>query len=211
MAGAGTFTFNGANSSSVLVLDHSGGFNASGVTLNIGGGTLSLLNTNTGSSSNFQFGTIHITGNTVLNFNGSAGTFLTSANLIIDAGVTVSVANWMSVANSTNASTIWYATNTSNGVQGSTGNLTNTSSTVYGTNPLNQVTFTNWGANNYTGLTTTWVSGPTGTNQTNGWFGNEIRPTPEPATYGVILLSGCVGLLGWRRYRHQKSAASARS
>jgi hypothetical protein len=66
---------------------------------------------------------------------------------------------------------------------------------------LNQINFTS-----YTGLTTTWVSGTS-----NGWFNNEIRPTPEPATYGVIFLSGCVGLLGWRRHVRRKSSVSVRS
>ena len=32
----------------------------------------------------------------------------------------------------------------------------------------------------------------------------EIRPTPEPATYGALFLSGCVGLLGWRRFRQRR-------
>ena len=35
--------------------------------------------------------------------------------------------------------------------------------------------------------------------------GNEIRPTPEPATYGAIFLSACFGLLGWRRFRARRA------
>jgi hypothetical protein len=42
----------------------------------------------------------------------------------------------------------------------------------------------------------------------NGWFDREIRPTPEPSTYGALLLSGCLGLLGWRRLRARKKTAA---
>ncbi len=78
-------------------------------------------------------------------------------------------------------------------------NLSVNSGTLYGNSPLNQIVFTN-----YNGLTTTWVSGTS-----NGWFDKEIRPTPEPATYGALFISGCLGLLGYRRYRGRKSAAAA--
>lgn len=199
MAGSGSFTFNGTGSTSVLALNHTGGFDASSLTLNISGGTLSLL------GGEFKFGTINITGNTVLDFNSSAGTFLTSSILNISAGVTITVNGWMSVASQATNSTMWRVTNTSNGVQGSSGSISNASSTQYGTPPLNQITF-----NNYGGMTTTWVSGTTGVPTTNGWFGNEIRPTPEPSTYGLIFISGCVGLLGYRRYRATRAAASSR-
>lgn len=184
LAGGGEFQKDG---SGTLVFNHT--FAATNLTLTLNGGTLSLL------GGQFTFGTIHITGNTILDFNNSAGTFLSSANVIIDAGVTVTVNNWISVANNTAASTIWYATNATSGVQGSSGNLTLAGGTISGTSPLNQVSFTNYG-----GMTTTWVSGTT-----NGWFDREIRPTPEPATYGAVFLGGCVGLLGWRRYRRRKA------
>ena len=120
----------------------------------------------------------------MLDFNNSAGTFLSAANVVIDAGVTVTVNNWISVANNAAASTAWYATSKLN------------SGTLGGSNqvggfPLANISFTNYSP----GLTTTWVSG-----NNNGWFDHEIRPTPEPATYGAILLSSCFGLLGWRRF-----------
>lgn len=178
LSGSGEFRKDGAGT---LAFNNS--FSATGLTLTLNGGTLSL-------NGQFTFGTIHITGNTVLDFNNSAGTFLSSANLIIDAGVTVTVNNWVSVANNSSLSTVWYATNTVNG-----GTLGGTSQV--GGVPLNQITFTNYG-----GLTTTWVSGTP-----SGWFDREIRPTPEPSTYGAIFVSGCLALLGWRRYRNRKPAA----
>ena len=180
MAGAGEFKFTGADSTSILALSNS--FTASSLTLTLGGGTLSLLG-----GVHATFGTIHITGNTVLDFNNSAGTFLSSAALVIDGGVTVTVNNWISVANDTLLSSVWYATSTVNaGSLGGTDQL--------GGTPLAQIGFTNYG-----GLTTTWVSG-----LHDGWFDHEIRPTPEPATYGAIFLSGCLGLLGWRRWRSRR-------
>jgi autotransporter-associated beta strand protein len=187
MAGSGTFSFTGADSTSILALSSS--FTASNLTLTLGGGTLSLLG-----GVGITVGTIHITGNTILDFNNSAGTFLSSAALVIDAGVTVTVNNWVSVANNTAASTVWYATNTINA--GTLGG-----SDQVGGIPLSQIAFTNYG-----GLTTTWVSG-----NHNGWFDHEIRPTPEPATYGALLLSGCLGLLGWRRSRAKKSPTPSRA
>ncbi len=180
LAGSGNFEKAGAGT---LVFNNS--FTAASLTLTLSGGTLSLL------GGGYTFGTIHITGNTVLDFNNSAGTFLSSAQLVIDAGVTVTVQNWASVANNAALSTVWYATNTVNA-----GTLGGTD--IKGGTPLSQITFTNYG-----GLTTTWVSG-----SHDGWFDHEIRPTPEPATYGAILISGCLGLLGWRRYRRNRSAAA---
>jgi autotransporter-associated beta strand protein len=159
------------------------------------------------SNIDIEFGTIRITGDTILDFNNSIGTSLTSATLIIDAGVKITVEGWTWTANNTANSTIWYATLTNSGVQGwnaAPGNTVNQNlslagGTLYGNAPLNQITFTN-----YTGLTTTWVSGTA-----NGWFDKEIRPTPEPATYGAIFMTGALGLLGYRRYRSRKSAPAA--
>ena len=188
MDGDGTFEKKGDGT---LVFNHSTGFDASNLTLVLDGGTVRFVDTNPSGTSLFEFGTIHITGNTILDFNNSAGTFLSSANLVIDAGVTVTVNNWISVANDTSLSTVWYANSTVNA--GSLGG-----SDLVGGTPLGQITFTN-----YNGLTTTWVSG-----NHDGWFDHEIRPTPEPSTYGAIFLLGCFGLFGWRRWR-QRQAPSA--
>ncbi|MEX2044431.1 MAG: autotransporter-associated beta strand repeat-containing protein, partial [Opitutus sp.] len=178
LAGGGGFEKTGAGT---LVFDNP--FTASSLTLTLNGGTLSLL------GGAFSVGTIHITGDTILDFNNSAGTFFSSTSLVIEAGVTVTVNNWISVANNSALSTIWYATSTING--GSLGG-----SDIKGGTPLSQIEFSN-----FDGLTTTWVS-----SDHDGWFDREIRPTPEPATYGAMFLGGCLGLLGWRRWRARHPA-----
>jgi len=43
---------------------------------------------------------------------------------------------------------------------------------------------------------TSWV-----TTQGGQYYDHEIRPIPEPSTYGALFFSGCLGLFGWRRYR----------
>lgn len=210
MAGSGTFTKTGAGT---LVFNAKAGFDASSLSLVLSGGTVRFVNTNTVSpetpwngsdpanTSRFQFGTIYITGNTILDFNNSAGTFLSSANLVISPGVTVTVNNWISVAGNAASSTIWYATNASGGISAPGGvNAINLPPTQVGTGVLPQIVFSS-----YSGLTTTWVSGTP-----SGWFDREIRPTPEPATYGALFLGSCFGLIGWRRYRKRKSAGAPR-
>lgn len=174
LAGAGEFQKSGA-----AKLTFNNSFSAPNLTLTLSGGTLSLL------GGQYTLGTINITGNTILDFNNIAGTSLSSSNLTIDASAQVTVNNWTSTANQPTQSTVWYATNTINSVP-----LGGTD--VIGGTPLNQIAFTN-----YNGMTTTWVSG-----NHNGWFNHEIRPTPEPATYGAILLAGCLALLAGRRMTH---------
>jgi autotransporter-associated beta strand protein len=194
MAGSGEFKFNGtANfgtpaSSSILAL--SSPFTASSLTLTLNGGLLSLSGVG-----QYEFGTIHITGNTILDFNNSAGTWLRSAALVIDGGVTITVRNWTATAGLPGSSTVWYATSTINA-----GSLGAPPTNQVGGTPLNQITFAGWNATDYP---TTWVN-----TAQNGWFDREIRPTPEPSTYGALLLSGCLGLLGWRRLRARKKTAA---
>lgn len=182
LAGSGTFQKDGGG---VLVFDQT--FAATNLTLILNGGTLSIMD------AQITVGTLHITGDTILDFNNSAGTFLSSANLLIDAGVTVTIQNWIAAANEAAASTIWYATGTINA--GTLGG----SDDVGGT-PLSQINFTG-----VSGLTPTWVSGAH-----DGWFDHEIRPTPEPSAYGALLVSSLLGLLGWRRWRQAGPCASGR-
>ena len=179
LAGAGTFQKNGAGT---LVFGNS--FTATNLTLVLHGGTLSLTGVQ------ITVGTIHITASTTLDFNNSNGTVLNSSHLVIDNGVVVTVNNWISAANDAAASTIWYATSTVN-----SGTLAGAQQ--FGGTPLSQINFTGYTP----ALTTTWTTAQ------NGWFEHEIRPTPEPQTYGAIFLSSCFGLLGWRRWRQRRAAA----
>jgi autotransporter-associated beta strand protein len=177
LAGAGTFQKDGAGT---LVFDHS--FTATGLTLILNGGTLALAD-----GAQITVGTLRITGDTILDFGGAAGTFLSSVNLIIEPGVTVTVQNWLSVANDSALSTVWYASGTING--SSLGGVDRLGGT-----PLNQIVFSN-----YSGFTTTWVSGTH-----DGWFNHEIRPTPEPATTGACVAAVALGCVFWHRQRNAR-------
>jgi hypothetical protein len=65
-----------------------------------------------------------------------------------------------------------------------------------GTFPENQITFTGFSNNQ-----TTWA-----TFATYGYFEHEIRPVPEPSTYGAIFVSGAFGLIAYRRSRRRSAA-----
>jgi autotransporter-associated beta strand protein len=105
MSGGGTFQKDGAGA---LVFNRT--FTAPNLSLVLNGGTLALI-----SGAQITVGTIHITGNTTLDFGNSAGTLLSSGILIIDAGISVTVNNWMSIAGNADLSSVWYATGTVNG------------------------------------------------------------------------------------------------
>ena len=199
----GTFSALGAGT---VVFDHSiSAVNnpttpTAGITLVIGGtsiGTMSqALTVQITNSSTLQFQTIHITGDTILDFGNSSASILNSSSLIIDAGVKVSVINWVSLSDA------WYATTsftqqTSGNTTATAALYTNASSPLPNVAPENQITYSG-----FTAAQTAWV-----TNTAGAYNNHEIRPVPEPATYGVILLSSCVGLLGLRRYlRHWRTA-----
>jgi len=75
-------------------------------------------------------GTLHITGNSTIDFAGGNST-LNATNFIIDAGVTLSIANW------TNAADFFYAQNWSGATLNSSG-----------TAPMNQVSFAGFSPSN---------------------------------------------------------------
>jgi hypothetical protein len=52
------------------------------------------------------------------------------------------------------------------------------------------------------GSHTTWID-----NATNyyNYADNEIRPVPEPSTYGAFFIAGSLAFLGWRRRRSGQS------
>ncbi len=129
-----------------------------------------------------QFSSLRITGDTILDFGNSSASVLNSASLTIDANVLITVQNWISLTDA------WYATSTFAG-----GLLDRTGST-----PENQITFTGFSNNQ-----TTWA-----TIATYGYFEHEIRPVPEPSTYGAIFVSGAFGLIAYRRYRRRTAPAA---
>jgi autotransporter-associated beta strand protein len=181
-----TVTFTGSNT-------------ATGLTLKVGGtssGTMAgAIRVNLGDA--LTIGTLEITGDTILDFGNSATTVLTSNNLIIsNANAKIQVINW--VGTSTSTSDIWYALST---IGTTTTNGRPLGSTNDTSAPLPQIEFYQPVGN--TGSTTTWVA------DSGNWHGHEIRPTPEPATYGALLVSGCLGLFGWRRWRRNKAQSKA--
>ncbi len=177
LAGGGTFEKTGGG---VLTFNQS--FTASNLTLVIGGGTLAF-----GSGANVTVGTVHITGNTILDFGMSTATSLTSANLLIDEFVTVTVINWISLSDAWIVTDSFYQPGSPN-IYGQLYRI--------GGQPESQITFTD-----HADLTTAWVASEGG-----AYFDRELRPVPEPATYGLALLSASLALLGVRRGLQRRRA-----
>jgi len=97
--------------------------------LQLNGGTLAL------GGYNLTVATLHITGNSTIDFAGGSST-LNATNFIIDAGVTLTIANWTAAAD------YFYAQNWSGATAG-----------VRGAAPMNQVTFSG-----FTAAQTQWQS-----------------------------------------------------
>jgi hypothetical protein len=75
-------------------------------------------------------GTLHITGNTILDFGNSTATFLNAGNFTIDSGVTLTIQNWVDGVDYFIAQ-----------------NFTGTSFDVRGVAPQNRVTFSGFSSN----------------------------------------------------------------
>ncbi len=131
-------------------------------TVNISGGTLRLT------TANLSFTTLNITGDTTIDFAGSASS-LSLVNFSISAGVTLTITNWADAVDVFTA-TAW----------------TGASYDTVGSAPMNQVVFS-------------------GSSLGTGWqeIDNQIRPIPEPSTYGAMLLGGLAAFFFWRRHRRR--------
>ena len=168
---------------SALISTSTGGLNLSG------GGTLSLGST-TSLSGTLNLG-VSGTAGTTLSLNGislTLGTLNVTANSTIDftgtsslnlTTLTIASGVTLTITNWQNAADTFVTANWA----GVTQNTINGSIT-------NQVSFTGFPA-----TSTGWESGT-----------NQVRPMPEPATYGALLLGLTGGLLGWRRWRKQRAA-----
>ncbi len=159
--------------------------------LTIGGGSaadptiLKLTNTT------INVGDLYITGNTILDFDNSAASILNASNVYISAGVSVTVIGWNHFTD------YWFATNSFR--------QDNSSGTIaindqIGSQPENQVTFSGFNSNQ-----TTWESYDVPTAQYPGGAFHQIRPIPEPSTYGALFLGASVGLFLWRRRKAKKA------
>jgi hypothetical protein len=93
--------------------------------VNLGGGTLRL------GGSSYTFGTLNVTGNSTIDFNGA--TTLNLSNLNISAGVTLTIVNW------TAASDFFYTTNWTGATKDLPDNL--------GATPMSQIVFQGFTAN----------------------------------------------------------------
>lgn len=129
-------------------------------TVNISGGTLRLT------TANLSFTTLNVTGDTTIDFAGSASS-LSLVNFNISAGVTLTITNWADAVDVFTA-TAW----------------TGAEYDTIGAAPMNQVVFS-------------------GSSMGTGWqeIDNQIRPIPEPSTYGAMLLGGLAAFFFWRRHR----------
>jgi len=142
-------------------------------TVTMSGGTLRLAD-----SADLSIGTLNITGNTVIDFAGSAN-ILNVTNLTISAGVTLTIRNWQ------NATDYFFADNWAGAVYDTTGAA-----------PMNRIVFDTNGSD-----PTTYNSGHT------KWQGydEQITPVPEPSTYGAMLLGAGLAVFGLRRWRRNRT------
>jgi fibronectin-binding autotransporter adhesin len=187
LAGTGTFQALGAGT---VIFDQTS-VSASGLTVYLGGTSVgtnaSPLTFSITNNAHLTFNTLYITGDTILDFGNSSASFLTSANLYISANVLITVQNWISMVDA------WFVTGSSPGFSGSLLDRT-------GSTPENQITFAGFSNNS-----TAWIN-----QSTYGNFNqNEIRPVPEPATYGALFISGGFGLSAFRHYRRHRLAGRA--
>jgi fibronectin-binding autotransporter adhesin len=191
ITGTGTFK---ATGTAQVTFDQT--INNSGLTVYIGGTSVgtnaSPLTFSITNNAHLTFGDLYITGDTILDFGNSSASFLTSTNLYIAAGVKVTVTNWASMVDA------WYVTTS---FRQTDSNGTPVALDVYGTQPQNQITFTGFSNQN-----TAWITQAT----YPSFREHEIRPVPEPSTYGALFVSGCLGLFGLRRYLRQRAVAKAK-
>jgi autotransporter-associated beta strand protein len=197
--GSGTWTVSGTSKS------YSGGTTVNAGTLNFSGGvpttgnftvnsgaTLALSGTgfqanNTNLTINggtlvlgtgtFKFTDIIISGNTTLDFGNNSAAIFNATSLRLAANASVTVTNWVAGSDSWTAGSVF--------ANGSATALSGTGVTV------SQVTFQG------SSFATTWNS--------SGWS-NQIAAVPEPSTYGAMLMAGCAGLFGLRRWRAKRRA-----
>ena len=155
------------------------------LTMNTGSTTNASLTLSGGTFSmanagTYTFNTITFSsGTTILDFAGANGATLQSTNLIISNGASVTVTNWVGTTD------VWRSTNAPQ-VGGNT---------VSAGGTVSNVTF-----DGYADLRASW-------SYSGGLF-QQIAPVPEPSTYGAILVAGCAGLMGWRRWRSRRESSS---
>lgn len=191
-AGSGDFTFsrisntNTFNFAGTVLLDtgtleFQGGSASSALTLGtlqLTGGTVLL------DASYINVKTLNITGNTILDFGTGGGSVLNAENIVIAAGATLTVRNWSSEVD------YLFATST---FQQANGGDASAVFNATGSAPENQIVFEGEGSG---GASTAWINYNYG-----GYTNYEIRPIPEPSTYGAVFIGSCLAVVAWRRRR----------
>jgi len=187
----GAFNFAGTvqltATSTTDTLEFNGGSSANALSINtlkLTGGTLML------NAATINVTTLNITGNTILDFGTGGGSTLNAANISIAAGATLTVKNWSSEVDFLFANSSFQTGTGTSAVLNTVGNA-----------PENQIVFSGDPLSS-DGSHTAWVD------NLQGYTNFEIRPIPEPSTYGLAMLTSCLGYLAWRRRR--AAAMSAR-
>ncbi|MSU66641.1 MAG: hypothetical protein EXS38_11185 [Opitutus sp.] len=144
-------------------------FNDTNLKITLAGGTLSLSGTTN------TFGTLNVTGASVLDFGLNTASVLNTNTVRMGGAGSLTVNNWVNLVD------YFYAQNFTGA----------TASTPRGATPLNQVGFAG-----YSNSGTAWQS-----------WDRQITPAPEPATYGLCFVAGCLGLTFWQRRRAAKARA----
>lgn len=199
--GSGTFTFSSEANTSAF--DFKGIVQLTSGTMEFLGGTdldamfIGELKTFAGTTlfldeSFLNVGTLNITGDTILDFGSGGASILNANNIYIASGAVLTIRNWSSEVDFLFANVAFRQV-------GGGGTLAGFNTT--GSVPQNQVHFEGE-AGAEDGSQTVWVN-----YDYQGYTNWEIRPIPEPSTYGAMLLGGCFALLAWRRYAIRRRRA----
>lgn len=171
-----------ANSSNNLTVNTGSTTNAS---LTLSGGTFTMAGTGS-----YSFINLNVTASSTLDFGTAGVTSLALTNLRIATGATLTIQNWVRFSDQL---TVANAPITGGTVSGVT--ITGGTAVVAGADiSKSNINFANYGE------LAKWNSGSFSTNQ--------LAAVPEPSTYGAIMAAGCAGLIGWRRRRSRREAAT---
>jgi fibronectin-binding autotransporter adhesin len=126
----------------------------------------------------YTLNAINVTANSVIDFGGAGVTNLSLTNLTISSGVTLRIDNWVRLSDQFTVTN--QPTIGGFGV-GSGVNISKSS-----------INFSNYGE------LAQWNGA--------GFSANSLAAVPEPSTYGALLMAGCAGLFGLRRWRAKRRA-----
>jgi hypothetical protein len=159
--------------------------------LTLNGGTLALGGTGTGTAGRYSFGNLYVQTSSTLDFGSLVGgTEIFFSAVYIAAGQTLSISNWAAASDLFKTGAVFVGgTYSESGATPSVSSFT----TITGS------------TNTYLGSYAT-INGVQA--QWNGSTIQTFTPIPEPSTYGAIMAAGCAGLIGWRRRRSRREAAT---